>query len=63
MGEQAPQNLITTRRLTPPMPIGEVGDHVPDFADFDRSMRARPSPDVASLVGTALGGAVIALLT
>ncbi|SDP02912.1 helix-turn-helix domain-containing protein [Lentzea jiangxiensis] len=48
-----------------PMPIGEVGDFVQDFADFDRSTGVRPSLTWlagAFLVGTAAGGAVVAWL-
>ncbi|SFQ99201.1 hypothetical protein SAMN04488564_101802 [Lentzea waywayandensis] len=49
-----------------PMPIGEVGDYVQDFADFDRPVRARPSLTWLAgmfLAGTAFGGVVFALLT
>jgi hypothetical protein len=45
------------------MPVGEVGDYVPDFAAFDRPARGRPSLTwlfVAFLLGTAVGGALVA---
>ncbi|MDX8031907.1 hypothetical protein SK803_16910 [Lentzea sp. BCCO 10_0856] len=47
------------------MPVGEVGDYVPDFTAFDRPAGVRPSLTwlvPTFLVGTAVGGALMAWL-